>query len=95
MNKYRRKLLEAATALVAEGDLDMRLTHVAGCLLQIDDDDVPPAALQAFERVRDPLIANPMVLSGEMIARDIGQQEARAAALGVLDLLVTELERFR
>ena len=91
MSHYRRKLIEAATALVVEGDLGMRLTHVAGCLLQIDDGDVPPAALQAFERVRDPLIAKPMVARGEMIARDIGQLEARAAALGVLDLLVTEM----
>ncbi|MGI4764659.1 MAG: hypothetical protein ACRYGP_06300 [Janthinobacterium lividum] len=91
MSHYRRKLIEAATALVVDGDLNMRLTHVAGCLLQIDDDDVPPSALQAFERVRDPLIAKPMVAHGEMVPRDLDQRDARAAALGVLDLLVTEM----
>ena len=91
MSFYRRKLVEAAHALVAEGDLNMRLTLVAGSLLQLDDDDVPPAALGPFELVRDPLIAKPLVVRGQMVPRELGEAEARAAALGVLDLLVAEL----
>ncbi len=91
MGYYRRKLFEAASALVGKGDLNLRLTQVAGFLLQIDDDDVPASALEAFERVRDPLIAKPMIAHGDMVPRDLGEQEAKAAALGVLDLLVTEL----
>lgn len=86
MGFYRRKLFEAASALVTEGDLNMRLTHAAGILLQIDDDDVPSGALEAFERIRDPLIAGPTITHGEMISRNLSDYEARAAALGVLDL---------
>ena len=91
MSHYRRLLIEAASALVAEGDLEMRLTHVAGYLLQIDDEEIPPGALRSFERVRDPLIARPMVSPGEMIPRDISQRDAKTAALGVLNLLITEM----
>ena len=91
MSFYRRKLVEAAHALVAEGELNMRLTLVAGSLLQLDDDDVPPGVLPAFDVVRDPLIARPLVVKGEMVPRNLGAAEARAAALGVLDLLVAEL----
>ncbi|MGI4763834.1 MAG: hypothetical protein ACRYGP_02010 [Janthinobacterium lividum] len=91
MSHYRRKLIEAASALVTEGDLNMRLTHVAGYLLQIDDNDVPPSALQGFHRLRNPLIAKPLIAHGEMIPRDLANQDARAAALDMLDLLVTEM----
>lgn len=91
MRFYRRTLIEAARALVVGGELDMRLTHVAGCLIQLDDDDVPPGALDAFERLRDPLIATPLVVRGAMVPRGLGAAEAGAAALGVLDLLVAEL----
>ncbi len=83
--------MEAASALVAEGDLEQRLAHVADCLLQVDDRHVPPAALNAFVRVRNTVIAVPRVLRDGIIPRDVGKQNAKAAALGVLDLLVTEL----
>ncbi len=54
-NYYRQKLVEAVRALVDHGDLNTRLTYAAGCLLQIDDDDVPVGALERFEFVRDPV----------------------------------------
>ncbi len=79
MSHYQRKLIEAASALVTESDLNMRLTHIADSLLQIDGNDVPPGALQTFHRVRDPLIAKRMVARGEMVPRDLAEQDARAA----------------
>ncbi len=54
-NLYRDKLLKAVRALADHGDLDMRLTYAAGCLLQIDDGDVPAERFAAFDRIRDPL----------------------------------------
>ena len=92
MRDYRETLLEAVRALMAEGDLNMRLTYAAGHLLQLDDDDVPRGALKAFDRVRDPLIAKSMVVKGVMVPRDLGAAEANAAALGVLSLLTVELD---
>lgn len=91
MSFYRDKLLDAVRALVGDGDLNLRLTHAAGHLIQIDDDDVPPGMLAAFERVRDPLIQTPMVSKGGMLSRDLGPSEAKAAAQGVADLLAAEL----
>ena len=67
----------------------MRLTHAA-YLLQIDDRDVPAGKLAGFERVRGPLIAKPMVAKGEMLARDLGASEARAAAQDIVSLLAAE-----
>ncbi len=93
MTFYRDKLLEAVRALVDDGALDMRLTYAAGCLLQIDDDDVPPGRLAEFERVRDPLIAKPMVARGEMLARGLDLAEARAAAQSIVGLLAAEMSR--
>lgn len=90
---YRRKLLEAAYLLMTDGDLDLRLALVAGCLKQINDDDIPPTVRDAFERVRDPLITKPIVVDGRVVPRDLSEAESRAAALGILDLLVAELGR--
>ena len=72
-------------------DLNLRLTHAAGHLIQIDDDDVPADILGKFERVRDPLIQTPMVSRGEMLPRDLEPSAACAAAQGVVDLLVAEM----
>lgn len=91
MTFYRDKLLEAVRALVDDRDLDMRLTYAAGCLLQIDDDDVPADRLAEFERIRDPLIAKPMVAGGEMLARGLDPAEARTAAQGIVNLLAAEM----
>lgn len=91
MRYYRQKLFEAAYALVAAGDLNMRLSHVASILIQIDDEDVPATALATFEWVRDPLIAKPLVIKGEMLPRDLDPLEGRALAQAVLDLLVAEV----
>ena len=90
MTFYRQKLLEAVRDLVGDGDLNLRLTHAAGHLLQIDDDDVPADMLAEFERVRDPLIKAPMVSGGEMLPRDLKPSAAWAAAQGVVDLLAAE-----
>ena len=91
MRYYRQKLFEAAYALVADGDLNMRLSHVASILVQIDDEDVPASALETLEWVRDPLIAKPLVIKGEMVPRDLGEVEGRALAQAVLGLLVAEV----
>ena len=91
MQRYREKLLQAAYEMVGPGDINMRLSHVAVCLLQLDDSDVPVSALVAFERVRDPLIQKPLVANGTMLPRDLGESEAKAAALGLLDLVVAEM----
>ena len=88
---YRQKLIDAVRALVDEGDLNLRLTHAAGHLIQIDDKDMPEDALAAFERVRDPLIQTPMVSKGEILPRDLEPGEAKAAAQGVVDLLAAEM----
>ncbi len=88
---YRQKLVEAVQALVDHGDLNTRLTYAAGCLLQIDDDDVPVGALARFEYVRDPLIRKSMVTNGEMVPRDFGPPDAKAAAQAIVDLLAAEL----
>ena len=90
MTFYRQKLLDAVRELVGDGDINLRLTHAAGHLLQIDDDDVPADMLAAFERVRDPLIQTPMVSRGEMLPRGLEPSAARAAAQGVVDLLAAE-----
>ena len=90
-NYYRQKLVEAVRALVDHGDLNTRLTYAAGCLLQIDDDDVPAGALERFELVRDPLIRTSMVSKGEMVPRDLGPPDAKAAAQAIVDLLAAEL----
>ena len=91
MTFYRQKLLDAVRGLVGDGDLNLRLTHAAGHLIQIDDDDVPADILGKFERVRDPLIQTPMVSRGEMLPRDLEPSAACAAAQGVVDLLVVEM----
>ncbi len=92
MSFYRQKLVEAVHALVGHGDLNSRLTYAVGCLLLIDDDDVPPGQLVKFEGVRDPLISKPMVLKGEMLPRDLSLSEARSAARAIVDLLTAEME---
>ena len=51
MRYYRQKLFEAAYALVADGDLNMRLSHVASILVQIDDEDVPASVLETLARL--------------------------------------------
>ena len=71
MRDYRETLLEAARALAADGDLDMRLSQVACLLIQLDDSDLPPRALADFEAVRDPLIAKPLVVGGRLAPRDL------------------------
>ena len=91
MTFYRQKLLEAMRGLVGDGDLNLRLTHAAGHLIQIDDDDVPADMLAEFERVRDPLIQTPMVSRGELRPRDLKPAAAQAAAQAVVDLLATEM----
>ena len=91
MTFYRDKLLEAVFALVDHGDLRMRLTYAAGCLLQIDDDDVPAGRLAEFERVRDPLIDTPMVSKGEMLPRELDVAEAKAAVQAIVDLLAVDI----
>ena len=88
---YRQKLVEAAQALVDHGELNMRLTHAAGALLQIDDGDVPAGALARFEGVRDPLIGTVMVMNGAMVPRDLDPAGAKTAAMGILDLLTAEM----
>ena len=67
----------------------MRLTHAAGCLIQIDDRDVPVGAITEFDEVRDLLIAKPLVSKGEMVPRDLDEAEAKATAHGILKLLVS------
>lgn len=93
MISYRDKLLDAVRALVNDGDINMRLTYAAVCLLQIDDDDVPPGMLAEFMRVRDPLIGKPMVARGEMLPRDFERPQARAAARDIVSLLAAEMPR--
>lgn len=95
MTFYRDKLLEAVRALVDDRALALRLTYAAGCLLQLDDDDVPAGGLAEFERVRDPLIGKPIVARGEMLPRALGAAEARAAAQAIVSLLAAEMERSR
>ncbi len=95
MTFYRQKLLDAVRGLVGHGDLNLRLTHAAGHLIQIDDNDVPADMLTAFERVRDPLIQTPMVSKGELLPRDLEPSAARAAGQGVVDLLAAEMGDIR
>ena len=76
--------------LVGDGDLNLRLTHAARHLIQIDDNDVPANMLAEFERVRDPLIQTPMVSLGELLPRDLEPSAAQAAAQAVVDLLAAE-----
>ena len=91
MTLYRDKLVEAVRALAAHGDLNMRLTYAAGCLLLIDDEDVPAGMLAEFERVRDPLIGRPMVSKGEMLPRDLEPSEAKASARDIVALLAADM----
>ena len=91
MTFYRQRLLDAVRGLVGDGDLNLRLTHSAGYLIQIDDGDVPADMLAEFERVRDPLIQTPMVSRGEMLPRDLAPSKAQAAAQGIVDLLSAEM----
>lgn len=91
MNYYLQMIIQAAHALIGEGNLNSRLTEVATCLLQIDDRDVPPLAREAFKQVRDPLLVSPMVVSGTMASKDLDEAGARAVAQGVLKLLLAEM----
>ncbi len=91
MRDYRETLLDASRALGADGDLNLRLTHVACILILLDDNDVPPHALEAFERVRDPLIAKPLFIKGEMVPRDFDERKGRVVARGLNDLVLAEL----
>jgi hypothetical protein len=91
MLNYRQKLFEACHALVAVGELNMRLSDVASVLIQVDDDDVPSGKLETFDWIRDPLIAKPLIIKGEMVPRDLDPQEGRAIAQAILDLLVDEV----
>ena len=89
MEYYRQKLAEAVHALVDAGDLNLRLTHAAGCLIQLDDEDVPVGGFAQFEQMRDSLIEKPLVSNGEMVPRDLGEAEAKATAHGIPELLVS------
>lgn len=86
MSYYLQMLIQAANALIGEGDLNSRLTKVAACLLQIDDRDVPPPAREAFKQVRDLLVVN-----GTTALSDLDEAGARATAQGVLKLLLAEM----
>ena len=88
---YRETLLEASRVLGGDGDVNMRLTLVAAYLLVIDDDDVPPTALDAFNRVRDPLIAKPLFVKGKMVPRGFDELQARSVARAFNDLVLAEL----
>lgn len=91
MRDYRETLLEAARALMADGDLDMRLSQVACVLIQIDDDDVPPIALEAFERVRTPLIEKPLVVEGRLVPRDLDEMQGLELIRAFNNLVLAEL----
>ncbi len=91
MRSYRETLLDASRALEAEGDLNMRLSQVACLLMLLDDDDVPPHALGAFDRLREPLIAKPLFVKGEMVPRDLDKMSGRAVVRGLNILLLAEL----
>lgn len=91
MRDYRQTLLEAARALVADGDLDMRLSKVACLLIQLDDDDVPPWALKTFEAVRGPLIAKPLVVDGRLAPRNFDELQRARIAQAFNDLVLAEL----
>ena len=91
MRSYRQILLDASRALSDDSYLNMRLTRVACILILLDDDDVPPHALEAFERIRDPLIAQPLFIKGEMEPRDLDETKGRAVVQGLNDLLLAEL----
>ena len=88
---YRETLLEASRVLGGDGDLNMRLTLVAAYLLVIDDDDVPPAALDGFNRVRDPLIAKPLFIKGKMVPRDFDEMQGLKIAQAFNRLVLAEL----
>lgn len=92
MRDYRDTLLEAARVLCIDGDINMRLSLVACLLIQIDDSDVPPGALGAFDRVRAPLIASPLIVRGKMMPRDFDDAKALQLTRAFSDLLLTELE---
>ena len=91
MRDYRETLLEAARALAADGDLDMRLSQVACVLIQLDDSDVPPPALAAFEAVRDPLIVKPLVVQGRLAPRDLDEIDGPRLARALNNLVLAEL----
>jgi hypothetical protein len=91
MRPYQETLLEASRALGADGDFNMRLTHVAALLILIDDDDVPPHALDAFNRVREPLISEPLFVKAKMVPRSLGEMQGRALARAFNDLVLAEL----
>ncbi|RYB02423.1 hypothetical protein D3272_21075 [Lichenibacterium ramalinae] len=91
MRVYREVLLDAARALAADGDLNLRLSRVACCLIQLDDSDVPPRAMEAFERVRAPLIDKPLVVQGRLVPRDLDELKGRSVVRGLGDLVVAEL----
>ena len=91
MRDYREVLQDAARALAAEGDVNMRLSQVACFLIQIDDGDVPPRALAAFEAVRDPLIAKPLVVDGRLAPRDFDELQGARVAQAFNDLVLAEL----
>ena len=93
MRDYRETLLEAARALATDGDLNMRLSRVACFLIQIDDEDVPLRALEAFDAVRDPLIAKPLVADGRLLPRDMDELEGLLVARALTDLALAELGR--
>ena len=76
--------------MIGNGDLNMRLTHAAGCLIQFDDEDVPVGGFTRFEQMRDLLIEKPLVSNGEMVPRDLDEAEAKATAHGILELVVAE-----
>ncbi len=73
--------------MVADGVLEQRLVHVADWLLEVDESDLSPSAFNAFLRIRDIKVAVPIISHVEIIPRDIGKQNAKAASLAVLDLL--------
>jgi hypothetical protein len=91
MRDYRKIMLDAARALAADGDVNMRLSRVACFLIQLDDDDVPPRALKTFEAVRGPLIAKPLVVDGRLAPRDFDELQRARIAQAFNDLVLAEL----
>jgi hypothetical protein len=54
--RVKQKVFEALHALVSNGDIDQRIFRAAGCLVKLDDNDVPGEFQAEFHTIRARLL---------------------------------------
>lgn len=83
---FKQKLYEALHDLVADGELNQRLTYAANYLIQLQDRDVPPEYLERLNDVKGKLTQTPLSSDRGYVPRQLPAAEANILAREILSL---------